>query len=261
MRPQTIIIVFFCMVYASCTTSKQMVYVNDLSASSLDSVLKKAQFAFEARIQKNDLLWITVGGPNSSDLVALNSAIGFPQGGSGGSAINQAGQVVGYLVEADGSVKMPYIGKVNAAGLSRIQLEDSLRMAFAAYTIDPVVNVRFMNFKVTVMGEVARPGAFTISNERVTLLEAIGLAGDLTVMGKREDVLIIREINGTREVGRINLLSKDLFESPYYYLRTNDIVYVSPASAKFFARERLPQFISLAAGSLSILAIILSLNK
>ena len=239
-----------------------MVYMNDLKTdTSRSKALLESKLNFANPIQKNDLLWITVGGPNSADLPALNSALGLPGVGGGAGAFNQDGQVIGYLVEADGTVKMPYIGKIVAEGLTRIELEKKLAEVFADYTKDPVVNVRFLNYKVTVMGEVTRPGTFTIPNERITILEAIGLAGDLTIMGKRESVLIIREINGGREIGRLNLLSKDLLLSPYYYLRTNDVIYIEPAPAKFFARERLPQFISLAAGSLSLLAIILSLKK
>ena len=247
----------------SCTTSKQMIYLNDLhSDSTISAVHLKGKSSFESKIQKNDLLWINVGGPNSADLVALNSALGIPmQGGAGGALSQAGGQVFGYLVEADGTVKLPYVGKIKAEGLTRIQLEDLLKNEFQAYTKEPVVNVRFMNYKVTIMGDVARPGTFSIPNERITILEAIGMAGDLTVMGKRESILVIREVNGEREIGRVNLLSKDLLLSPFYYLQTNDVIYVEPASAKFFARERLPQFISLAAGSLSLLAIILSLRK
>ncbi|GAB2680668.1 polysaccharide biosynthesis/export family protein [Flavihumibacter cheonanensis] len=258
----TCLIAVVMLLLVSCTTSKQMVYMNDLKAdSSITSELLKARASFESKIQKNDLLWINVGGPNSADLVALNSALGMPtQGGAG--VLSQAGsQVVGYLVEADGSIKVPYVGKVKAEGLTRLELEEILTKEFTAYTKDPTVNVRFMNYKITVIGDVARPGTFSMPNERVTILEALGLAGDLTVMGKRESVLVIREVNGERTIGRVNLLSKDLFTSSFYYLNTNDVVYVEPAPAKFFARERLPQFISLAAGSLSLLAIILSLRN
>lgn len=244
----------------SCTTSKKMVYVNDLKTDSiLSAELLSSKNVFEAPIQKNDLLWISVGGPNSQDLIALNSGLGIPA--SGAAVVNAAGQVFGYLVESDGNVKIPYLGKIKVEGLTRVQLESELAEKFAEYTKDPVVNIRFMNYRVTVLGEVLRPSTFTIQNERITILEALGMAGDLTVMGKRESVLIVREVNGKREFGRINLLSKDLFTSPFYYLKTNDVVYVEPASAKFFARERLPQFISLAAGSLSLFAILLSLNK
>jgi polysaccharide export outer membrane protein len=245
----------------SCTTSKQMVYMNDLKTdSSISSELLRARASFESKIQKNDLLWINVGGPNSADLVALNSALGLPQQGGAGALSQSGGQVIGYLVEGDGTIKLPYVGRIKAEGLTRIELEEILKKEFTAYTRDPIVNIRFMNYKVTVIGDVARPGTFNIPNERVTILEAIGMAGDLTVMGKRESVLILREVNGERSIGRINLLSKELLLSPYYYLQTNDVVYIEPAPAKFFARERLPQFISLAAGSLSLLAIILSLR-
>ncbi|WP_290794802.1 polysaccharide biosynthesis/export family protein [Flavihumibacter sp. UBA7668] len=236
--------------------------MNDLNNNStLDSLKAKAQVEFESKIQKNDLLWITVGGPNSEDLVALNSGLGFPQSGVSGAVLSGSGQVFGYLVEADGMIKVPYIGKIEADGLTRKELEEKLTISFRDFTKDPVVNVRFMNYRITVMGEVLRPGIIVLPNERLTILEAIGMSGDLTVMGKRESVMVIREVDGKRIYGRVNLLSSDIFNSPFYYLKTNDVVYVEPAPAKFFARERLPQFISLAAGSLSILAIILSLNK
>ncbi len=245
----------------SCTTSKEMVYMNDLKIDSANyAELQRAKYEFEALIQKNDQLWITVGGANSEDLVALNSGLGIISGG--GTVVNQLGsQIVGYLVEADGTIKLPYIGKIRAEGLTRMQLEEKLKKEFEQYTKEPTVNVRFINYKVTVMGEVARPGTITIPNERITILEAIGMVGDLTVMGKRSDILIIREVNGEREIGRVNLLSKDLLKSPYYYLKTNDVVYVEPAPAKFFARERLPQFLTLAASGLSLLLTIVTLTK
>lgn len=246
-----------------CTTSKEMVYLNDLkSDSTAASFEKSAKYSFSNPIQKNDLLWIVVGGPNSQDLTALNSAIGFPGGqGAGGAVTNQAANILGYLVESDGTIKLPYVGKVIAEGLTRVELEEKLRVLFSDYTKDPIVNVRFMNYKVTVMGEVTRPGTFLLPNERITILEAIGMAGDLTVMGKRSEVLILREKNGVREIGRVNLLSRDILTSPYFYLETNDVVYVEPAPAKFFARERLPQFLTLAAGTLSLVLTALTISR
>ncbi|WP_290708941.1 polysaccharide biosynthesis/export family protein [Flavihumibacter sp. CACIAM 22H1] len=235
--------------------------MNDLKDTPvLSDSLLKGKLSFEYPIQQNDLLWVTVGGPNSVDLIGLNSAAGIITQGAA-AVSNQGAQVFGYLVESDGTIKLPYVGRLKVEGLTRIQLEDSLAVLFADYTSKPVVNVRFLNYKITVMGEVARPGSITIPNERISILEALGMAGDLTIMGKRETVLVIREINGQRTIGRVNLLSKDLLTSPYYYLRTNDVIYVEPAPAKFFARERLPQFISLAAGSLSLLAIILTISR
>lgn len=253
--------VVVCVTFVSCTTSKQIVYMNDLKKDSSNfSSLLKAKVNFENKIQKNDLLWITVGGSNILDLPPINSGMGIPAGGAG--VLGQAGgSSIGFLVESDGSIKIPYLGKIQAEGLSRVQLEEKLFVELKEYTKDPVVNVRFMNYKVTVMGEVQRPGTINLPTERITILEAIGMAGDLTILGQRSEVLIIREQNGVREIGRLNLLSKNLLLSPFYYLQNNDLVYVEPAPAKFFARERIPQFLTLAASSLSLLLTIVTLTK
>ena len=137
-------------------------------------------------------------------------------------------------------------------GQTRTQVENILTDKLKDFTKNPVVNVRFLNYKVTVLGEVKQPGSFSFQNERMTILEAIGLAGDITPVGKRDDVLIVREINGVRNFGRVNLLSKNLFKSSYYYLQTNDLVYVSPTPAGTVQRERLPQYVGMAAGLLSM---------
>jgi polysaccharide export outer membrane protein len=246
----------------SCTTQKEMVYFNDLKIDSVALNTPSAtKYNFESKIQKNDLLWISVGGPNSVDLPALNSGSGLAGQGNAGMLANQGGSALGYLVEADGSIKIPYIGKVQVEGISRLELEEKLQLLFKDYTKDPIVNVRFMNYKISVLGEVARPGAYSIPNERITILEALSLAGDLTVMGERKSVLVIRETKGERTIGYVNLLSKDIFKSPYYFLNTNDVVYVEPVPAKYFARERIPQFITLAASSLSLLLTVITISK
>ncbi len=220
--------------------------------------LGNAQSAFENPIQKNDQLWISVGGSNPLDLVALNSANGV---GSGGAANVISGAAIGYLVEADGKIKIPYVGKVQAEGLTRLQLESSLTDLFKDYTKNPVVNVRFLNYNFSVMGEVKSGGRFTMVNERTTILEAIGIAGDLTDLGRRDNVLVVREVNGKRNFERVNLLSKDLFNSPFYYLKTNDVVYVEPVKAKFISRKGVPQYLAIAAVGLSLLITVINLRK
>jgi len=222
--------------------------------------LGKAEAAFENPIQKNDQLWITVGGSNPLDLVALNSASGIA---SGGGAIGAGGNtaMIGYLVEADGNIKVPYIGKVHAEGLSRIQLETTLAELFKDYTKNPVVNVRFLNYNYSVMGEVNSRGRFNMVNERTTILEAISTAGDLTDLGRRDNVLVVREVNGVRNFARVNLLSKDLFKSAYFYLKTNDVVYVEPVKAKFISRKGVPQYLAIAAVALSLLITVVNISK
>ncbi len=241
----------------SCTSTKQVIYLNDLG--KVDSgKLQAAKSAFENPIQKNDQLWITVGGSNPMDLAALNSGMGIV---IGAAASNFTGAAIGYLVEADGKIKIPYVGKVQAEGLTRLQLEDSLTQLFKDYTKNPIVNVRFLNYNFSVMGEVNKKGTFNMVNERTTILEALSMAGDLTDFGKANNVLIIREENGVRNYARVNLLSKNLFKSPYYYLKTNDVVYVEPVKSKFIARKGVPQYMAIAAVGLSLLITIVNLSR
>ena len=233
-------------------------YFNNLKDTTTAS-LRNAQTNFENLIQKNDQLWITVGGSNPLDLAVINSANGVT--GTAGAVSSTTGVVIGYLVEADGKIKLPYIGNVMAAGLTRLQLEDTLTNLFKDFTKNPVVNVRFLNYSFSVMGEVNSRGRYNMIGERTTILEALSMAGDLTDLGKRENILIIREVNGERNFARINLLSKDLFTSPFYYLKTNDVVYVEPVKAKFISRTGFPQYLGIVAVGLSLLITIINVSK
>lgn len=247
---------FFIISISSCVSLKKVVYLNNLSDSTGNLVNAKTDF--EAKIQKNDLLSITIGGSNADDLAVLNSGSGIIPGAIGSGTASKS---MGYLVEADGAVQLPFIGKVKAEGLTRMQLEDTLTAKLKEYTKDPIVNVKFLNYSYSVLGEVNRPGKFDMDNEKTTIFDAIASASDLTILGKRDNILVVREVNGKREYGRINLLSKNLFKSPYFYLKTNDVVYVEPVSSKFFNRNGVPQYIGIAAGALALLLTILSLTK
>lgn len=241
---------------SSCVSSKKVVYFNNMSDTTAGG-LQQAQQDFETPIQRNDMLSIAVGGSNPEDLITLNSGSGVLQGAYSSNTAN----TIGYLVEADGKIQFPFLGRVQAAGLSRLQLQNNLTQLLSDYTKNPVVNIKFMNYNVSVLGEVTRPGRYNMDNERTTILQALSLAGDLTLLGKRENVLVIREVNGQREFGRVNLLSKDIFKSPYFYLRTNDVVYVEPVPSKFFARTGVPQYIGLAAAGITLLLTILNFTK
>ncbi|MEO6229425.1 MAG: polysaccharide biosynthesis/export family protein [Ferruginibacter sp.] len=241
----------------SCTSSKKILYFQDLKDTTAGS-LHSAQINFENPIQKNDQLFITVGGSNPADLIVLNSANGLTPGGT---SVTANGVTTGYLVEADGMIKVPYVGKVEAEGLTRLQLESKLTELFKDYTKNPIVNVRFSNYNFSVLGEVRNSGRFPMPSERTTILEAISVAGDMTDLGKRENVLVIREVNGQREFARVNLLSKDIFKSPYFYLKTNDVVYVEAVKAKFISRTGIPQYLGIVAVGLSLLITIINLSK
>ena len=241
----------------SCTTTRKVVYLRDIG-DSLSGNLGNAQTNFANLIQKNDQLWISIGGSNILDLAVMNSA----NGNAAGSGVTPGtAAAIGYLVEADGNIKLPYVGLVKAAGLTRLQLEASLTELFKDYTKNPIVNVRFLNYSFSVVGEVNNKGRYNMPNERATILDALSMAGDLTELAKRENILVVRELDGKRNFGRINLLSKDLFKSPYYYLKNNDVVYVEPVKAKFISRNGVPQYLSIVAVGLSLLITIINLRK
>jgi polysaccharide export outer membrane protein len=213
----------------------------------------------EAIIQKNDILSITISdiNPEATDMFNLKTT---PNGANAGGSATTVGTGDGYLVNSDGNVQLPMLGNIKAEGLTKTQLKDKIRKTILdkKLLLDPIISIRFLNFRVTVLGEVNRPTVVTVPSEKISLLEAIGLAGDLTLYGKRENVLIIRETNEKKTIERINLNSSELFTSPYYYLQSNDIVYVEPNKTKLVNAKNvntaqwLPAFFS----ALSVAAIV-----
>ena len=133
-----------------------------------------------------------------------------------------------YIVDPEGNVDFPVLGKIKLAGLNRQQANDLIEEKLQDYIKDPIVNIRTVNYKITVIGEVNRPGTYTTVNERITILEALSLAGDLTIYGQRENVLVIQDYDGKKTYTRVNLKTADIFSSPVYYLSQNDVVYVEP---------------------------------
>ncbi|MBG9376847.1 polysaccharide export protein [Panacibacter sp. DH6] len=187
---------------------------------------------------------------NQGNLPATSGAV------SGGSAAQAV--ISGYLVGKDGSVRMPYIGTVHVAGLTTEQIRDTVSNRIAFYFKDPVVNVRFANFKVTVLGEVKNPSTFLIPNEKPSIIDAVGLAGDITIYGRRDNVMLIRDYEGQKEITRINLDSSKSVSSPYFFLRPNDVIYVEASASKVQStdayRNRNYSIIAAALGFLTILS-------
>jgi polysaccharide export outer membrane protein len=226
--------------FSSCAHSKKITYFQDLKDTAKVSS-QAINGTYEPKIQPDDVLGISVNsinpeataifntqGNNASQLAPLSNA---------GAAVNTSpGQnnaaLNGYLVSKKGDIDFPVLGKLEVTGLTTSQLSDTLKSKLDQYLKDPIVNVRLLNYKVTVLGEVNRPSSYSITSERVSVVDAIGMAGDLTIDGKRENVLLIREENGERKFIRLNLNSSTLFESPYYYLKQNDIVYIEPSKSK-----------------------------
>ncbi|WP_378187979.1 polysaccharide biosynthesis/export family protein [Aquimarina sp. W85] len=137
-----------------------------------------------------------------------------------------------YLIDEQGNIDFPVLGKIKVAGMTRVQVKEMLQEKLKIYIKDPIVNVRLKNFKITVIGEINRPGSYNIPNERITIIEALGMAGDMTITGKRTNVMVIRENDGVNTYHKVDLTSKDIFDSPAYYLAQNDVLYVEPNNAQ-----------------------------
>jgi len=215
----------------------------------------------EPVIQKNDLISISVfsDDPRASAYYNLPTSSDVSTDGSS-TPITTVGST--YLVNESGNIQFPGIGSLPVAGLNKAQLYTLLESKLQDKLTKPYLIIRLNSYKVTLLGEVARPGVFTIPNERVSLLEAIALAGDLTVFGRRENVLIIREINGQRTFARVDLKSPDILSSPFFYLQPNDVVYVDLNKTKASANDAvLVRNISLAISVISLLTVVITLTR
>jgi polysaccharide export outer membrane protein len=167
--------------------------------------------------------------PTSSPtaLSASQTAIANTNAGNGNT-----NSITGYLVDNEGFVELPVAGKVKVEGLTTAQAKEQIRSKAATYYKNPIINVQIANFKVTVVGEVLRPGAYLINGERATLLDALGQAGDLTIYGMRQNVLLSRKEGNKQKMVRFDLTSTDIYDSPYFYLKQGDMIYVTPSKAK-----------------------------
>ena len=220
------------MIFNSCTTAKKLKYFQDLPESAQLKEIGQAQFT-EPVIQADDILSITVNTTEAEAGQVINARNGVNLTAGINSATGAIGVGAGYLVDKDGVVEIPIIGKVKLAGLTSSAAKEAVRLAAKKYFKDPIVDVRFSSFKVTVLGEVNHPASYFLPNERVTLLDAIGYAGDMTIYGKRNNVLIMRKnTEGKNYVVTVDMTKKDVINSPYFYLKQNDVVYVEPRRAR-----------------------------
>lgn len=208
----------------SCKPRKELVYYQNIDSL----VSSNTSETFEIKIQPDDLLMIIISAEDVESAFPFNlTTVSVPTSYGINNFIGQQ-SIQTYLVDTNGSILFPILGKLQVAGLSRSQLLELLETKIAKYIKNPIVNIRRMNFKISVQGEVNAPGTYTINSDRVTLIEAISLARDLTIYGKRDNVLIIREINGVKSYNRVDITKADFINSPFYYLSQNDVVYVEP---------------------------------
>lgn len=212
----------------ACTSTKKIIYLQDVVPLKQQEIEQK----YEVIIHSDDLLAIMVNSRDQELAMPFNMPMVTYQLGTLGSSGQQ--RVLGYLVDTDGNIDFPILGEIHVEGMTRMQLTELIKNKLIEGDLikDPIVTVQFLNFKISVMGEVGRPGSFTISGDRITLLEALSMAGDLTIYGRRDRVGVIRENDGKRTILFHDLRSAEIFNSPCYYLQQNDIVYVEPNKAK-----------------------------
>lgn len=235
----------------SCVSNKRLTYFRGLNDTSFNLATNN----FEPTIQKGDILYIGVTSANPIEAGIFNSSNSVTSPG-GGVAAMQVNTTPGQLITEDGNIKLPQVGEIYAIGKTTKQLATEIQNAIIPYLKDPLVTIRYMNFRVTVLGEVSRPGVINVTNERISVLEALGQAGDLTPYSKRENILIIRDSAGLQQAHRFNMLDKSIFSKPYYFMKPNDLLYVEANNVKGINTGIIPTILPLALSTMSLLVII-----
>ncbi len=215
----------------SCGSTKNVAYFQN--SDTVD--LSQSQFLYDAKIMPKDQLTITVSTTNEEAAVPFNLTVPTPQSVNSRSSYSQA-MLQTYLVDNSGNITYPIIGEIHVGGLTKSEAENMIREKIKVYMAEaenPIVTVRMTGYQISVIGEVARPGTFTVSREKITVLEALAQAGDLTIYGVRNNVQLIREdADGKKAIYFLNLNDANLINSPYYYLQQNDVIYVTPNKVK-----------------------------
>ncbi len=242
---------------SSCITRKQITYFQDIPGSDTAKVAANSGLRtalYEPTIKPGDILNITV----MSLSLETNQLINYPFIAQNISApektLTQA--TPGFLVDNEGYIQVPMLGNVKVDGLTTSEIRKQITEKLDKYLQSPTVSVRFSNFKITILGDVMRPGVYPVPNERITLMEALGLAGDLTVFGQRKGVKLVREENGKNKIYYIDLTTKEVLNSPYMYLQPNDIIYVDPGSGKAANADNIYRILPIIISGINVLTLL-----
>lgn len=239
-----IISVLCTLICTSCTSTKDIAYFQNAQDTTYN---KQVLNNIEAPLQKNDIVDITISSSSKEASADFNKTeVGFTES-------------KGYLINVDGNLQLPMLGNISAAGLTKKQLTEKITNLILAkgLLLNPIVEIRHLNFEITVMGEVNHPSVITVPSEHISFVKALSLAGDLTIYGKRDNVLLIREEDGVRKTRHINLNSSDFLNSEYYYLKPNDLIYVEPSKSKVFSSNLGLQILPIVITSVSFLFLVL----
>jgi polysaccharide export outer membrane protein len=246
------------LVVSSCAPSRNISYFTDLKAVGANNEVISNKP--DPEIQPDDLLSIAVSSLNPESNLLFNNG-GMQSIGSTASAMTTARSNEGYLVDKKGMIHFPVLGSVMLGGLTKEQATEKLTSEIKKSVKNPIVNIQLLNFKITVIGEVNHPSTFTVPNAKISVIEALGLAGDLTIYGKRDNILIIREKYNTRSTFRINLESKGAFASPAFYLEQNDVVYVEPIKTRALSAAGTSYYLPFVSLIFSLLSLIVLYSR
>ncbi|SKB98223.1 polysaccharide export outer membrane protein [Parapedobacter luteus] len=250
-------LLYFCLLVglSSCVSRKDLVYFGDVPTDNPRTKLPDYQ---EPIVQVDDILHVTIQTVDGGLAMAAGQLSGGIADASANAERTSSTAPAGYLVDKDGQITMPMLGTFSVAGLTTSEVRKQVTEAASKYFKNPTVQVRFANFKITVIGEVSRPATYTVPSEKVTLLDALGMAGDLTIYGKRDNVLLIRDNEGQKEFVRLNLTSYESLNSPYFYLKQNDVIYVEPGRGRLASLNNTPrQVVAITASIVSLVSVIL----
>lgn len=251
-RLQLVLLATLVLLVTSCASRKDVVYFQN--SNNFETLVDKNTFSPKFKV--DDLVGIHISTLNPEASVPFNLFRGSQEDG-------MRPEQVDYLVDQDGEIDFPVIGKIKIAGLSPEEVRVLLRERLSDYLKDPIINIRLKNFTVTVLGDVNNPGTYRVEGERITILEAIGLAGDLTIKGRRDNVMVIRDFDGTKVYTKIDLTDKEVLSSPVYYLTQNDVVYVEPNKSAVTASSldnRAGLYISIASTIITSTIILITRN-
>lgn len=240
----------FVSILSSCTSYQKIPYFQDLDRSKVTS--EEINNLTISTIQPEDQLAINVTSLNQDAANVFNN-------NTQNAGTNSQSPVYGYVVDQKGEINLPLLGITKVGGLTTAELSSQLQQKLQAYLSKPTVSTRIVNFKVAVLGDVMRPDVYRSTSERLTITEALSMAGDLNITAKREDITLVREIDGKRTYIPIDLTSKKIFESPYFYLKTNDLIFVQPSKLKLTNVDTGYRNASLIISALSLIAIAVSL--
>lgn len=254
-----------CGLLFSCSAPKDVVYFQGVDSLTPEQLTEMSQ-TYSTKITYDDLLSITVAAWDPASVTPFNPPT-FAYAAEGEEPVVSSPTMYTYLVDKEGDIDFPILGKIKVVGLTRQDLSEKMQQMISKYVENPLVKVQILNFKVTTMGEINRPGSYTIKNDRVTILDIIGMAGDLPLTANRKNILVIRESNGQKEIHRLDITDPAIFASPCFYLKQNDVVYVEPIKTKQRARTSSDRqftisLFSTIVSSLSVIvAMVLSLTK